>query len=159
MEKEGLIVFISRFEKTYDIIVDIYKNLDLKIKKLSTKAISVEIVESAGYWMHNLYCAYEDLFQLVATFFENNIHSDGLFHKKLLNTMALKVPGIRPSLISEVSFKYLDELRGFRHVFRHAYSYGLDDERVIFLLRRVIKQKKTILEDLNIFKDNIKEIL
>jgi uncharacterized protein YutE (UPF0331/DUF86 family) len=155
MEKERLIVFLSRFEKTNEIILDIYDNLTQKVQQLSKEPVSVESVESAGYWMHNLYCAYEDLFRLVAAFFENTIKSDGLFHKQLLRTMTLTIPGIRPSVISEMSFKYLDELRGFRHVFRHAYSYGLDDERVIFLLRRIIKQKESILSDLKLFKDNI----
>lgn len=69
--------------------------------------------------------------------------------------MILHIPGIRPALLSEESFKALDELRAFRHVFRHAYSYGLDDERVIFLLRRVLKQKSVVLDDMEQFKAQI----
>ena len=46
--------------------------------------------------------------------------------------MRTAIEGVRPALISMESYQYLDEIRGFRHVFRHAYSYGLDDERVLF---------------------------
>ena len=155
MEKERIIIFLSKYDKNLNLIDNIINKLNDKLSKLPTEKTSMEIIESIGYWMHNLYCSYEDLFKLVASFFENNIHSNGFFHKKLLETMAITIQGIRPALISDDSYKYLDELRAFRHVFRHAYSYGLDDERVIFLLHRVIKQKDTIMHDLKAFRETI----
>lgn len=73
--------------------------------------------------------------------------------------MALQIQGIRPALLSEDSFKALDELRAFRHVFRHAYSYGLDDERVIFLVKRVLKQQGVIFHDVEYFQAQITSLL
>ena len=70
--------------------------------------------------------------------------------------MVFEIRGIRPALISEKSFEGLDELRGFRHVFRHAYTYGLDDERVVFLLKRILKQKQSILDELDCFRQIVK---
>jgi len=49
--------------------------------------------------------------------------------------------------------RILNELRGFRHVFRHAYSYGLDDERVSALLRKVLGQKDPVIKDLQTFRN------
>ncbi|MFP4285182.1 MAG: hypothetical protein ACLFQG_06480 [Desulfovermiculus sp.] len=46
-------------------------------------------------------------------------------------------------------------MRAFRHVFRHAYSYGLDDERVFFLLRRVLESKNTILGEISSFRSHV----
>ena len=70
--------------------------------------------------------------------------------------MCLDIPGIRPSVIREPeTFKNLDELRGFRHVFRHAYSYGLDDERVFFLVNRVLRSKDTLLTDVARFRSDM----
>jgi len=51
--------------------------------------------------------------------------------------------------------RILNELRGFRHVFRHAYSYGLDDERVSVLLRKVLGQKDTVIKDLQTFRNTV----
>ena len=56
--------------------------------------------------------------------------------------MRLDIEGIRPRLLSEESFKILDELRGFRHVFRHAYSYELEHERVLKLADKASILKK-----------------
>ena len=110
-------------------------------------------MESIGYWLHNLYSAYEDLFKLVASFWENSIHNHSRYHRELLTRMRLDIPEVRPALIrQEKNFKNLDELRGFRHVFRHAYSYGLDDERVFFLVKRVLKAKDDILADIGRFR-------
>jgi len=155
MDKGSLAIFLAKYDKLLSIIQKIYADLRIKIKHLAHEPVNIESIESAGYWMHNLYCAYEDLFKVVARYFENNISSNATFHKNLLQTMSLHIENIRPALIGDNSFKYLDELRGFRHVFRHAYSYGLDDARVIFLVQRVLKHEKTLIDDLERFKKQI----
>lgn len=96
-------------------------------------------LESTGYQLHNLYCAIEDLFRIVATYFENNIETQSHWHANLLKTMRLKIKGVRPALLSSETYAYLNDLRGFRHVFRHAYTHELDPEKVGLLLTRVEK--------------------
>ncbi len=108
---------------------------------LASDNVTPEIVESSAYWLHNLYCAYEDLFKIVSSFWENNITDNGAFHRSLIRRMLLNIEGVRPALLSEKAFAHLDEIRGFRHVFRHAYSYGLDDARVTYLLKKVTGAK------------------
>jgi hypothetical protein len=103
--------------------------------------------------MHNLYCAFEDLFKLIAGFWENTLSADGEFHVQLLKRMLLSIEDVRPALLSDPSYRLLNELRGFRHVFRHAYNYGLDDERVNALLRKILGQKGTVIKDLKTFRN------
>ena len=69
--------------------------------------------------------------------------------------MLIEIEGIRPALLTNAGYRYLNELRGFRHVFRHAYSYGLDDERVRALLRKILDQKDTVISDLQTFRNTI----
>jgi len=71
----------------------------------------------------------------------------------------LNIEGVRPALLSEKSFRHLDELRGFRHAFRHAYSYGLDGERVVYLLKKVMKEKTGVLGELNVFREKVASLL
>lgn len=120
--------------------------------------VSVETVESTGYWLHNLYCAYEELFKRVAGFWENNVSAGGEYHIHLLRRMLLEIKGIRPPLLTEKSYIFMNELRWFRHIFRHAYSYGLDDERVAYLLRKTIKGQAQILKDVADFRAIISRI-
>jgi uncharacterized protein YutE (UPF0331/DUF86 family) len=94
-------------------------------------------IESLGYQIHNLYCAFEDLFKSVAKFFENNVDDLPRYHSELLQRMTLNIEGVRPALVTPELRQALDELRAFRHVFRHAYSYELDPEKIRLLLKKV----------------------
>jgi hypothetical protein len=123
------------------------------------KNVAPESVESSGYWLHNLFCAYEDLFKIVSAFWENSIATDGGFHRTLLKRMLLNIDGIRPALLSERSFRHLDELRGFRHAFRHAYSYGLDLKRVAYLLKKVTDEKTGVLDELGLFRGKVASLM
>ena len=97
--------------------------------KIDSFGKSQESVDSMGYKLHNLYGAYEQLFKIVANFFENEIEG-ARYHADLLRRMKLTIEGIRPSLMSEGTYLLLDELRRFRHFFRHAYGVELKAGRV-----------------------------
>lgn len=157
MEERKLALFVADFGHQVSEIEKIYEILKARSHTFLPNAVNPESVESIGYWLHNLFSAYEDLFKIVAAFWENNVDQDGTIHKSLLNRMILTIEGVRPALLSEESFRHLDELRGFRHVFRHAYSYGLDDERVIFLLKKVLNKKADILNEIKSFLKGLKQ--
>jgi len=158
MEPEKLVIFLADFDHQTERIRKVYALLEENLYLLSGEQISRQVVESTGYWLHNLYCAFEDLFKIVASFWENNVAADGAWHRKLLDRMTVHIEGIRPALLSEESFCHLNEIRGFRHVFRHAYSHGLDDERVAFLLRRVLRQKNIVFDDIACFRKKISDV-
>ena len=150
--QDRILVFLAEFDYQVEQIKEIYITLQRKVPSLEGQPVNQESVDSAGYWLHNLYSAYEDLFKLVAGFWENSLSLDGEFHVQLLKRMLLNIKDVRPALLSEVGYRILNELRGFRHVFRHAYSYGLDDERVNALLRKVLGQEDTVIKDLQTFR-------
>ena len=150
-----IVIFLAEFDFQVRQIYSIYGSLKTKAVTIEKQRATSEAVESAGYWMHNLYCAFEDLFKLVAGFWENNLSANGEYHIHLLKRMLVEIEGVRPALLSNAAYKYLNELRGFRHVFRHAYSYGLDNERVSALLRKILDQKNTVISDLQTFRNTV----
>jgi len=83
---------------------------------------------ATGYFLHNFYNGCENIFRLIARFFENDLGPQS-WHRDLLKRMKLEIQGYRPRLIDEETFNLLNELRSFRHVFRHSYSFHLDWER------------------------------
>lgn len=98
-------------------------------------------LESLAYQLHNLYCAFEDLLKIVADFFENHINDTAHYHSALLWRMKMPIEGVRPALFSETSYKLLDSLRAFRHVFRHAYSYELDPKKLALVVEDALNLK------------------
>ena len=156
--QKEITVFLSEFDFQIKQVLKVYSILEGKKVVFDKEPVASEMVESTGYWLHNLYSAFEDLFKLTAGFWENNVKINGDFHINLLKRMLVDIEQVRPALISEESYRFLNELRGFRHVFRHAYSFGLDDERVSFLLFRVLKKKELLMQDLQKFRKAIADI-
>lgn len=116
-------------------------------------------LESLAYQLHNLYCAFEDLFKIVADYFENYIKEPSVWHRELLRRMSLDVEGVRPAVISETSYNLLNELRAFRHFLRHAYSYELDPVKIGVVLERAFELKDLYKEDIETFLEKIAKIV
>ena len=109
-----------------------------------------EAIDSMGYQLHNLYGAFEQLFEEVARFFENRI-DDAAYHADLIRRMQLDIRGIRPAVLSVETASRLDELRRFRHLFRHAYAADLDPARVTALAAEVRGIRSAFARDMERF--------
>lgn len=131
---------------------------EIKDREKGAKKSKV-MLESLGYKLHNLYCAFEDLFKIVTRYFENQIMDISKYHKEILHKMSLSIDGLRPPLISYKSYSQLDELRAFRHFFRHAYSYELSYEKIIIPLSSANKLKEIYEEDIYRFLNIIEKEL
>lgn len=113
--------------------------IDACAERVEARAATVDprnagSVEALGYQLHNLYNAAEDLLKIVASAFENQIEDSAAWHRGLVHQLSLNIEGVRPALVSADSLPGLDELRRFRHVFRHAYGAALDADRTLQLL-------------------------
>jgi hypothetical protein len=155
MEEDQVRTFLADFDYQVGQIQRAYEIVSGKRELLTRSQATQAEVESAGYWLHNLYSAYEDLFKMIAGFWENHVAANGGYHVSLLKRMCVAIPGVRPQVLSERAFRHLDELRGFRHVFRHAYTYGLDGERVTALLGKALELQESLLGDISQFREAV----
>jgi hypothetical protein len=146
VDKEKVAILKAELKAQGGEIEKIYKRLDERRKNRGKAA-----AESIGYQLHNLYCAFEDLFEIVAKTFENNIPNKGGYHLELLKRMTISIEGVRPSLLSQEVFLLLDSLRCFRHFFRHAYSYDLDERKVRIVLSDALKLREIYHKDIKAF--------
>ncbi len=119
-------------------IADIYAALN----RYDTVTADEERLIVVAYHLHNLYCAFESIFQRVAEVFGNQISDRAGWHADLLRRMTLDIEGLRPRLLSAEAYDALDELRRFRHLFRSAYRLRLDAERMALVRRKaqILKQ-------------------
>lgn len=111
-----------------------------------------------AYELHNIYCAFEDLFKEIAKTFENEIEDLSQYHKGLLKRMQLEIRSIRPKVISEESYEFLLEMLGFRHVFRHAYNYNLNPAKVKDIQQKYIESYPSIVRDIKAFQHFLENI-
>jgi len=109
-------------------------------------AVSVEI----SFYINQLYTGFERIFKNIASFFENNINEEK-WHFSLLERMSIEIEGIRPAVISRESFTWLNELRGFRHFFRHAYNADIEQDKLKIVLKRVFLLREKYTSELQVF--------
>jgi uncharacterized protein YutE (UPF0331/DUF86 family) len=146
VEKERLAVLRAELKAQIEEIEGIYTRIEDRKQKKDKAAM-----ESVGYQLHNLYCAFEDLFKIVADTFENHIQDKSKFHQELLKRMAISIEGVRPRLLSQECFLLLDNLRSFRHLFRHAYSYELDERKLKIVLDDAVTLRGMCRNDIDTF--------
>ncbi|MEW6606089.1 MAG: hypothetical protein AB1414_01375 [bacterium] len=137
------------------------KNIEDKIEELYSTMDKDNIKDkdnaALGYYLHNLYNAVESILKRLSIFFENSIQGD-TWHTDLLKRMALEIPEVRPTVISNKTYVMLNELRKFRHIFCHAYDYELRFKRMDELWKEYLENKDYFLKDMNRINQVLKDM-
>ena len=129
---EKILILTNSIQRDLDVIAGIYDDLD---RHPMTREIDQDTLIVIAYHLHNLYNAFENIFRNVAMVFENSVEDTTRWHAQLLERMRLDILPLRPAVISDEMYGALDELRRFRHVFRHAYILKLDPLRLQIVIR------------------------
>lgn len=110
---------------------------------------------AVAYVLHNVYCALESGFEQVSRTFENHITDPAQWHRELLAKMFLEIPAVRPAVLPADLRGFLNDLRGFRHLFRHSYDFQLDPEKLSRLVRDWTAARPDLLAALTRFRDGL----
>lgn len=94
------------------------------------------VLRGAGDVAHDLYTGTERMMERVADEFDGGAPSGSAWHRELLRSMALDLPGTRPPLFRASTEALLEEYLRFRHLFRNTYGFELDWSRLRPLLMR-----------------------
>lgn len=85
---------------------------------------------AAAFEINRVYNILEKAFERLCQTFENHLDKGASYHDTLIERMTLELKGIRPRLLPADAVRGVRELKGFRHLFRHAYDLDLDPDRV-----------------------------
>jgi hypothetical protein len=103
-----------------------------------------------GSYLQDFYNCFENMAKVVARFIDGAGQPQGPdWHSELLRQM----------LISEETWRTLDEYRRFRHVFRNVYGFVLDAGRTTELLRQLPEAAAGLKRDLAGFMDEMSRAL
>jgi len=125
------------------------------LRDLGTGPFGERDTIAAGYYLHNLYNALEESFDQISRTFENHVKDLSRWHEELLLKMFLDMSPLRPAVLTPSAKPLLDELRGFRHRFRHSYDYPLDAGRVCELAQRWLREGSTVGDALRRFAQRL----
>jgi hypothetical protein len=131
---EKTILLMRTTRRGMEDIAAIYSQLESHPLEADTDQDTLIVI---AYHLHNLYNAFENIFQNIAAVFENSVDDDK-WHAQLLERMQLDVMPLRPAVIDRAAYEALEELRRFRHLFRHAYTVRLSPLRLQLVVREAL---------------------
>ena len=134
-----------------DKLLKMYNQLLKECREKEPDLVEITAIASV---LHSFYNGLENIFEIIAKRIDNGIIQGEQWHKRLLSEMVSKNDK-RSVVISNDLKDKLIEYMGFRHFFRHSYSFFLDwDElkKLVLPLEEVWKQAKGEIE---VFLDSI----
>ncbi|SPE54184.1 hypothetical protein SBV1_1750014 [Verrucomicrobia bacterium] len=87
-------------------------------------------LEACAFELSRFYNVLERMLERICEEFENHFEKRGDFHERLIQRLALDLEGIRPAFIPKEHTARVRELKGFRHIVRHAYDLTLRADRL-----------------------------
>ncbi|MEA1962279.1 MAG: hypothetical protein U9N81_13605 [Bacillota bacterium] len=112
-----------------------------------------------GSYLHDYYCGLEKVFVHIAKSFGESLPTGNQWHKELLDEMTLSIPGVRIALLSKKTLAKIDELRGFRHIFRNAYGFSIDPVREQLLLGNLPSISTSVKKEIKAFFKEMDELI
>ncbi|MBI4790009.1 MAG: hypothetical protein HY782_23490 [Chloroflexi bacterium] len=122
-----------------------YAELLERVQKTEPNLVETTAVASV---LHSFYNGLENVFLSIAKGFDGNVPRGSQWHRDLLTRMTESRTNRMPALTVDTSHRLADYL-GFRHFYRHSYSFSLEwdeMEKLVTPLSEVWAQTKKEIE-------------
>jgi len=121
----------------------------------TAEPIDAEIADShmraMASFVHDIYTGIEKLLEGLVNYFDGQLPVGEDWHRKLLARAGSSNEPARPAIISTDLSTILDDLRGFRHVFRNRYLSNLIPKRVDDLANETVRAFRMLDADIRRF--------
>jgi hypothetical protein len=131
LDSVGLTILLQEIDVDRAVIEDAARKAHLRLSESGEGRL-----EACAYELARLYNVLEKILERICQSFENHFDKQGDYYARLLQRLALPLPGIRPAFIPREAIKDVRELKGFRHVVRRAYDLGINSLNDLRLGRR-----------------------
>ena len=106
----------------------------------------------------NFYTCLETLFFRISQYFENSLDNTK-WYKDVLKKMTLSVPGIRERVISDSTYRDLEEILRFRHFKRYYFEFNYDWDRLELVRKKFLSARVSAVQELSEYRKYLLEIV
>ena len=131
--------------------------IESRASQFNLNNLSPAELDSIGYSLHNIYNALENCFEQISLSFENHVRDRARWHRELLEKMFLDIKPLRPAVLPEQLRPVLADMLGFRHLFRHAYEFKIDQDKTIALWNRWSVETSDVKRALELFANELEQ--
>ena len=114
-----------------DLLLETYADL---LERARTGTLDLVEVTAAASVLHSFYNGLENVFLSIAKGIDADVPAGTQWHRDLLARMAEATPTRRPVLTDDLAYRLGDYL-GFRHFYRHSYSFLLEWDKLEKLVK------------------------
>lgn len=125
MDATGLTILLKELDADGGVALIAAKNAAQRLREEAPGRL-----EACAFELARFYNVMERMFASICEGFENHFEKRGDFHEKLIQRLSLNLEGIRPAFIPKEAVTGVRELKGFRHIARHAYDLTLREDRL-----------------------------
>jgi len=157
MRRNELSLLWAEIKATLSDLERIVEEIEELLRDLASSEPSYKDKAAMGAFLHNFYNGIENVLKRIAEEIDRAVPSGSEWHRALLQRMAEGVENLRPAVLKAETVTKLLSYLGFRHFFRHSYTFEIDWEKVKPLAVNARAVLETIKDDLKEFLDTLEE--
>ena len=150
MKRRELAVLWAEIEGSLSDLDRVVEEIEQALKDIGSSVPSYRDKAAMGAFLHSFYNGIEIILKRIAEEIDQTVPVGSEWHKALLRRIASEVKGLRPAVLSGDTVERLLPYMGFRHFFRHSYTFEIDWEK----LKPLAMNARSVFED---FKRELKE--
>lgn len=146
MDAAGLTILLAELAEDCVVAQEAAQNAKLRLGEQLNGSL-----EACAYELARFYNVFEQMLERVCQEFENHFDKQADYHERLIKRLSLHLASIRPAFIPKESITDVRELKGFRHMVRHAYDLKLRADRLaelVIIAERIAAALPAWCEDL-----------
>ena len=125
-------------------------------ERAKTDSPNMVDITALGSVLHSFYNGLENIFLTIAKRIDKQIPETTQWHRDLLNQMTETESKRRQVLSTDIAHRLADYL-GFRHFYRHSYSFFLEWEELEKLVNPLDEVWVQVKNELQVFLDSLKQ--
>jgi len=149
MNKELQLV-CSLIEEELESITNLLPRIETAWKKAAQDSDDLYL-DSVTLNLHGFYAGIERIFELIAKRIDESLPSGENWHRELLKQMTIDIKKVRPAVISQPTYDYLNNYRGFRHIVRNVYTFNLSVSKLQVLIEQLQDSYSSFKNDIDAF--------
>ena len=143
---EIILFQISEIDKLFEEYDSFFQNMNYDDPSLIDKTV-------IGSILHSFYNGIENIFETISKNIDNFVPSGNKTHKEILNNIYVGNEK-RTAIIDKETYNLLMDYLGFRHFYRHSYSFHLNWEKLKPLVANLSMTWNKAKEQIKFFMDS-----
>lgn len=148
--KSDVVLLQAEIEGSLSDLDQVVGEIEQALTDIGSSVPSYRERAAVGAFLHSFYNGIENILKRIAEEIDQTVPIGSEWHRALLRRMAIEVKDVRPAVLSGKTVEKLLPYLGFRHFFRHSYTFEIDWEK----LRPLAINVRSVLED---FKEELEE--